>query len=212
MRQPPRPWGSTLSGLRPWPLRSVVFLEGWPSPLIAQRVIARTFQSIKLYDDLTVLENVMVAGHSSIRYSIIETVIGFGRYAGDEKRIRNLAQELLELMGLADVVHEKAQVLPYGSQRKLEVVRALALRPRLLLLDEPVAGMNPLETIEFSKLLRKIHSDKRIAIGLIDHDMKFVMNVCDKIKVIDHGVSITWGTPHEIRNNEKVIAAYLGNS
>jgi branched-chain amino acid transport system ATP-binding protein len=187
-------------------------ITGWSSPRIAQRGIARTFQSIKLYDDLTVVENVMVAGHSSIRYSFIETMINVGRYARDEKRIRNHAHELLELMGLADMAYDKAQSLPYGSQRKLEVARALALHPRLLLLDEPVAGMNPLETMEFSKLLRKIHSQKSIAIGLIDHDMKFVMNVCDRIKVIDHGVPIAWGTPHEIRNDERVIAAYLGKN
>lgn len=189
-----------------------VDITGWPSPRIAQKGIARTFQSIKLYDDLTVVENVMVASHSSIRYSFFETMVRAGRYARDEKRIRKQAHDLLELMGLADLAYEKAQSLPYGSQRKLEVARALALQPRLLLLDEPVAGMNPLETMEFSKLLRRIHSDRSIAIGLIDHDMKFVMNVCDKIKVIDHGVPIAWGTPNQIRNDERVIAAYLGKN
>ena len=113
-------------------------------------------------------------------------------------------------MGLSEMVAAKASALPYGSQRKLEIARALALDPVLLLLDEPVAGMNPVETIEFGELLWKIHSDLKLTIGLIDHDMRFVMDVCHKIKVIDHGVPIAWGTPKEIQSNEKVIAAYLG--
>jgi len=187
-------------------------ITGWPAPRIAQNGITRTFQSIKLYDDLTVIENVMVAGHASIRYSFIEAIFGLGRYGSDERRIRNQAEGLLELMGLMDVASDKARTLPYGRQRKLEIARALALEPELLLLDEPVAGMNPMETIEFGKLLLKLHTDMNLAIGLIDHDMKFVMDVCHKIKVIDHGVPLAWGTPHEIRNDKKVIAAYLGKS
>jgi branched-chain amino acid transport system ATP-binding protein len=187
-------------------------ITGWPAPRIAQNGITRTFQSIKLYDDLTVIENVMVAGHASIRYSFIEAIFGLGRYGSDERRIRNQAEGLLELMGLMDVASDKARTLPYGRQRKLEIARALALEPELLLLDEPVAGMNPMETIEFGKLLLKLHTDMNLAIGLIDHDMKFVMDVCHKIKVIDHGVPLAWGTPNEIRNDKKVIAAYLGKS
>jgi branched-chain amino acid transport system ATP-binding protein len=187
-------------------------ITGWPAPRIAQNGITRTFQSIKLYDDLTVIENVMVAGHASIRYSFIEAIFGLGRYGSDERRIRNQAEGLLELMGLMDVASDKARTLPYGRQRKLEIARALALEPELLLLDEPVAGMNPMETIEFGKLLLKLHTAMNLAIGLIDHDMKFVMDVCHKIKVIDHGVPLAWGTPNEIRNDKKVIAAYLGKS
>jgi branched-chain amino acid transport system ATP-binding protein len=187
-------------------------ITGWPAPRIAQNGITRTFQSIKLYDDLTVIENVMVAGHASIRYSFIEAIFGLGRYGSDERRIRNQAEGLLELMGLMDVASDKARTLPYGRQRKLEIARALALEPELLLLDEPVAGMNPMETIEFGKLLLKLHTDMNLAIGLIDHDMKFVMDVCHKIEVIDHGVPLAWGTPNEIRNDKKVIAAYLGKS
>ena len=187
-------------------------ITGWPAPRIAQNGITRTFQSIKLYDDLTVIENVMVAGHASIRYSFIEAIFGLGRYGSDERRIRSQAEGLLELMGLMDVASDKARTLPYGRQRKLEIARALALEPELLLLDEPVAGMNPMETIEFGKLLLKLHTDMNLAIGLIDHDMKFVMDVCHKIKVIDHGVPLAWGTPNEIRNDKKVIAAYLGKS
>jgi branched-chain amino acid transport system ATP-binding protein len=117
---------------------------------------------------------------------------------------------LLELMGLIEVASEKAESLPYGRQRKLEVARALALEPKLLLLDEPVAGMNPRETIEFGELLNKLHRDLNLTIGLIDHDMPFVMDICHKIKVIDHGVPIAWDTPEEIQRDERVIAAYLG--
>jgi len=180
------------------------------APWIARKGIARTFQNIRLYGDLTVVENVMVAGHSSIRYSFLEAVAGLGRFREDERRIRSQAERLLHIMGLTEMAAAKASALPYGSQRKLEIARALALDPVLLLLDEPVAGMNPVETIEFGELLWKIHSDLKLTIGLIDHDMRFVMDVCHKIKVIDHGVPIAWGTPKEIQSNEKVIAAYLG--
>ncbi len=182
------------------------------APWIARRGIARTFQNIRLYGDLTVTENVMVAGHSSIRYSFVEAVMGLGRFREDERRILAQAGRLLAMMGLSDVASAKASSLPYGSQRKLEIARALALDPVLLLLDEPVAGMNPMETIEFGELLSKLHSDLKLTIGLIDHDMRFVMDVCHRIKVIDHGVPIAWGTPREIQSNEEVIAAYLGQS
>lgn len=185
-------------------------ITGWPPPLIAQAGIARTFQNIRLYDDLTVIENVMVAGHSSIRYSFLEAVIGLGRFKLDESRIRQTAERLLETMGLVDLAREKANSLPYGSQRKLEVARALALQPALLLLDEPVAGMNPIETIEFGELLVRIRKELNLTVALIDHDMGFVMDVCHKIRVIDHGSPIAWGSPEEVCKDPHVIAAYLG--
>ena len=185
-------------------------ITGRQAPWVARRGIARTFQQIRLYGDLTVAENVMVAGHSAIRYSFLEAVAGLGRFSDDERRIRERTERLLALMGLAEMASAKASSLPYGSQRKLEIARALALDPVLLLLDEPVAGMNPVETIEFGELLSTLHSDLKLSIGLIDHDMRFVMDVCKKIKVIDHGLPIAWGTPREIQSNEKVIAAYLG--
>ncbi|MFH1115432.1 MAG: ABC transporter ATP-binding protein [Pseudomonadota bacterium] len=185
-------------------------ITGWKTPHIARHGIARTFQNIRLYDDLTVVENVMVAGHASVSYGFLEAIIGLGRCVRDERRIREKAEYLLELMGLIDVSREKANSLPYGSQRKLEVARALALDPGLLLLDEPVAGMNPMETREFGELIERLLKELKLAVALIEHDMGFVMDVCHKIRVIDHGVPIAWGTPKEVRNNEKVIAAYLG--
>ncbi len=187
-------------------------ITAWKAPKIARLGIGRTFQNIRLYEDLTVMENVMVAGHSSIRYSFGEAILGVGRFASDERKIRQKAEKLLGFMGLIDFAGDKASALPYGSQRKLEVARALALEPRLLLLDEPVAGMNRMETIDFGNLLRKLDSDVDLSILLIEHDMGFVMDVCDKIKVIDHGTSIAWGTPSEIQCDERVIAAYLGES
>ena len=187
-------------------------VTGWTATKIARNGIARTFQNIRLYTDLTLVENVMIAGHAAIRYSFLEAVAGVGRFSHDERELRQKAENLLELMGLINMAGEKAQSLPYGSQRKLEVARALALNPGLLLLDEPVAGMNPVETIEFGELLGTLHKDLGLTVCLIDHDMGFVMDVCHKIRVIDHGLRIAWGTPEEIRNNEKVIQAYLGTS
>jgi branched-chain amino acid transport system ATP-binding protein len=182
----------------------------WSPPRIARFGIARTFQNIRLYDDLSVVENVMVAGHASISYTFMEAILGVGRFSRDERKIREKAEYLLDLMGLLEFAGEKASSLPYGSQRKLEVARALALEPSLLLLDEPVAGMNPAETIEFRRLLRKIRKDLDLSIALIEHDMGFVMNICHKIAVIDHGAPIALGAPEQIRKDEKVIAAYLG--
>jgi branched-chain amino acid transport system ATP-binding protein len=185
-------------------------ITSWNSPRIARFGIARTFQQIRLYDDLSVIENVMVAGHSSISYSFLEAITGLGRFRRDERSIRKRATYLLELMGLLDSAGEKAVTLSYGSQRRLEIARALALAPSLLLLDEPVAGMNPSETTELGSLLARIRDDLSLTIILIDHDMGFVMDVCHKIRVIDHGVPIAWGTPDEIRSDEIVITAYLG--
>jgi branched-chain amino acid transport system ATP-binding protein len=185
-------------------------ITGWRTYRIARIGIARTFQQIRLYDDLSVLENVMAAGHAYIHYSFLEAVVGLGRFSAEERQLKSRAEHVLELMGLVDICDEKAESLPYGRQRKLEIARALAMEPKLLLLDEPVAGMNPRETIEFGELLGKLHRDLNLTIGLIDHDMPFVMDICQRIKVIDHGVPIAWDTPEEIQRDERVIAAYLG--
>ncbi len=187
-----------------------VEITRFKSSVIAKMGIARTFQNIRLYDDLSVLENVMVAGHCSITYSFLEAVAGLGRFKRDETKIRDRSMELLGLMGLGSLQSEKADSLPYGSQRKLEVARALALNPKLLLLDEPVAGMNPGETADFLTLLQTAKRELKLTIALIEHDMSFVMGVCDKIKVIDHGMPIAWGSPSEIQSDSNVIAAYLG--
>ena len=185
-------------------------ITGWSPPRVARFGIARTFQQIRLYSDLTVIENVMVAGHSSIRYSIVEAIAGVGRFTTDERRIREHAEHLLEVTGLIEMANEKAQFLPYGNQRKLEMARALALDPLLLLLDEPVAGMNPIETIEFGELLGRLRQELNLTTCLIEHDMGFVMDICQKLKVLDHGVPIAFGTPDEIRSDRRVISAYLG--
>jgi branched-chain amino acid transport system ATP-binding protein len=185
-------------------------ITAWGAPLIARAGMARTFQNIRLYSDLSVIENVMVAGHALIRYTFLEAIAGIGRFGADERRLREKAERLLERMGLIHLANEKAQSLPYGSQRKLEMARALALDPALLLLDEPVAGMNPQETIGFGELLVNLHQDLHLTTCLIEHDMGFVMDICHKIKVLDHGTPIACGTPAEIRADERVIAAYLG--
>jgi branched-chain amino acid transport system ATP-binding protein len=187
-------------------------ITGWKPSHVARQGIGRTFQNIRLYADLSVLENVMIAGHAAIRYSFFEAVLGAGRFTADERHIATRARELLELMGLTNVLQEKASSLPYGSQRKLEMARALALEPSLLLLDEPVAGMNPMETQEFGRRMQSIHESLGLSILLIEHDMGFVMDVCHRIRVIDHGIPIAWGTPEEIQKNPDVIKAYLGET
>ena len=185
-------------------------ITGWPAPKVARAGIGRTFQNIRLYQDMPAVENVMVAGHCTARYSFLEAVTGLGRYSAEERRLRKRAEGLLDRLGLLASAHEKAGALPYGSQRKLEVARALALEPELLLLDEPVAGMNPGETEMFRELLLGLHADLGLTILLIEHDMGFVMRICDRIKVIDHGISIALGTPEQVQADPAVITAYLG--
>lgn len=185
-------------------------IKGWTPTQVARFGIARTFQNIRLYDDLSVVENVMVAGHASIGYTVFEAVFGIGRFWKKERQLRQEAYRLLEATGLADVAHWKAGELPYGNQRKVEMARALALKPSLILLDEPVAGMNPRETIEFGELLLRLHQELQLTVCLIEHDMSFVMDVCHYLQVLDHGIPIAWGTPEEVRSNPAVITAYLG--
>ena len=172
--------------------------------------IARTFQNIRLFSDMTALENVKVGMHNEIKCSFLSSLLHLPGYHKAEKRANEKAMELLDFMGLADVADQKAGSLPYGVQRRLEIVRALASNPSIILLDEPAAGMNPSETTELMHQIRRIRDTFHIAIFLIEHDMNLVMNVCETIAVVNYGRIIAKGTPDEIRKNPAVIEAYLG--
>jgi ABC-type branched-chain amino acid transport systems, ATPase component len=173
--------------------------------------IARTFQNIRLFKDLTVLDNVKVALHHSIHYNLIESVLKLPRYRKEEKEVEEKAMNLLKVLDLDEFTNSKAKNLPYGKQRKLEIARALATSPKLLLLDEPAAGMNPTETAELMDTIKLIREKFDISVLLIEHDMKFVMGICEKITVLNFGQVLATGTPDEIKNNPEVIAAYLGS-
>jgi len=183
-----------------------------PTHLITARGIARTFQNIKLFSDMSALENIMVSRHHSIGSSIFAAMAGLPKYRREEKRIREHCLKYLEEAGLARFAFERAQNLPYGLQRKLEIARALATEPGMLLLDEPAAGMNPMEKMELAAFIRQIREKSQITVFLIEHDMKFVMNICERIRVMNYGRSIAEGTPGEIRTNPEVISAYLGGA
>ena len=172
--------------------------------------IARTFQNIRLFSDMTALDNVKVGMHNEIKCSFLSSLLHLPGYHKAEKRANEKAMELLDFMGLADVADQKAGSLPYGVQRRLEIVRALASNPSIILLDEPAAGMNPSETTELMHQIRRIRDTFHIAIFLIEHDMNLVMNVCETIAVVNYGRLIAKGTPDEIRENPAVIEAYLG--
>jgi branched-chain amino acid transport system ATP-binding protein len=172
--------------------------------------IARTFQNIRLFSDLTVFENVLVSFHFQIRSSFFGGVLGLPRYRHEAKRARDTAMRLLEEVTLAALAGEKAGGLAYGQQRRLEIARALATQPKLLLLDEPAAGMNPAETEDLMGLIQRIRRDYNLTVLLIEHDMTFVMGICERLKVLDYGLTIAEGLPREIQNNERVIQAYLG--
>ncbi len=172
--------------------------------------IARTFQNIRLFDDLTVEDNVKVGLHNSMHYSMMSGILRLPSYFREEKRAHERAMELLSIFNMEYTATFKAGSLPYGVQRRLEIVRALATEPKLLLLDEPAAGMNPSETAELMETIRKIRDTFGIAIMLIEHDMNLVMGVCEGIAVLNFGKIIAKGTPDEIKQNPAVIEAYLG--
>ena len=172
--------------------------------------IARTFQNIRLFNDLTVEENVTVAMDAQMKYSMVSGIFRLPSFWKEEKVAHERALELLSLFHMQDLANVKAGSLPYGAQRRLEIVRALATNPSLLLLDEPAAGMNPSETAELMENIRKIRDTFQIAIMLIEHDMNLVMNISDRIYVIDFGRQIAAGVPAEIQNDQRVIDAYLG--
>lgn len=185
-------------------------IKGMPIHKVNKLGIARTFQNIRLFSDMSALDNVKVGMHNNIKCSFLSSLLHLPSYYKAEKESTAKAMELLEFMGLADVAHVKAGSLPYGVQRRLEIVRALATNPSIILLDEPAAGMNPSETAELMHQIRRIRDTFHIAIFLIEHDMNLVMNVCEAIAVINYGRLIAKGTPEEIRANPAVIEAYLG--
>lgn len=185
-------------------------ITGLPAHRIARIGIARTFQNIRLLKQRTVLENVLVSFHHSLGYKITDALFRTGRFYREEKAIAEEAMELLATFGIADKASEQAQNLPYGEQRKLEIVRALAVHPSLLLLDEPAAGMNPQETRALMELINFIHKEFDLTVLLIEHDMNLVMNICQRLVVLDYGRIIARGLPEEIKNNPDVIKAYLG--
>lgn len=177
---------------------------------IAKMGIARTFQNIRLFKDLSVYENVMIAKHLHLQSGFMSAALHLPWYNKEQKAMEQDVKELLQKVGLWELREEKASSLPYGQQRRLEIVRALATGPRLLLLDEPAAGMNPKETEELTEFIRRIRDEYNLTIFMIEHHMDLVMEISDWIYVLDFGMEIAQGTPEEIQNNSRVIEAYLG--
>lgn len=185
-------------------------ITGMKPSAIAKMGIARTFQNIRLFKELSVYENVMIAKHLHLKSDFISAALHLPWYNSEQRRAEAEVEELLKKVNLWDLREEKAFSLPYGQQRHLEIVRALATSPRLLLLDEPAAGMNPKETEQLTDFIRQIRDEYNLTIFMIEHHMELVMDISDRIYVLDFGETIAKGTPQEIQNNERVITAYLG--
>ena len=197
------------------PTRGTILLrgvdtKGMTTAQVNRMGIARTFQNIRLFGSMSVLDNVKVGMHNGIKCSFASSILHTPRYYRSERIAKERCMELLDFMGMADLAQQRAGSLPYGAQRRLEIVRALATNPAIILLDEPAAGMNPSETTELMEHIRIIRDTFQIAIMLIEHDMNLVMGVCEGIAVVNYGKIIAKGTPDQIRTNPEVIEAYLG--
>lgn len=185
-------------------------IQGLKPYVITSKKMARTFQNIRLFSSMTVMDNIKISYDYRTKYGYFDAIFRTPRFKKAEAKMEKEVKELLKTFNLLDKADEKAANLSYGEQRRLEIARALATRPKLLLLDEPAAGMNPQETIELSKLIKWIRDTYNISILLIEHDMKLVMGICDRLVVLDYGKVIARGVPEEIKKDKKVIEAYLG--
>ena len=185
-------------------------IVGTPPHRICRKGASRTFQNIRLFKEMTVLENLLVSLHDKREYNLLDALLRLPRYRAGEKKIRKRAMEILATLELADKAEVTAKNLPYGDQRKVEIARALAADPQLLLLDEPAAGMNPTETGQLATFIQKIRKEYDTSILLIEHDMSLVMKICERIYVLDYGELIAQGPPSVIKTDKRVIEAYLG--